>query len=101
MFTNMKAARVITSMMKASMEVLLFQWSQLEMIQNGCLWLRHGRGEFKVSRCLINSFRKYLCFLIYKTNYFTKMITRKKISGMLQTLKWLGEFGKIIELCKF
>jgi hypothetical protein len=79
MFTTMKAARVITSMMKASMEVPLFQRSQLEIIQNGCLWLRHGTWKFKVSRCLINTFRKYLCFLIYKTNYFTKMIIRKKI----------------------
>jgi len=79
MFTTMKAARVITSMMKASMEVPLFQWSQLEIIQNGCLWLRHGTWKFKVSRCLINTFRKYLCFLIFKTNYFTKMIIRKKI----------------------
>jgi membrane-anchored protein YejM (alkaline phosphatase superfamily) len=52
-FTNIEVARVITSTFKSSMEIPLFQWSQVSRYPNGDLISMHGFKDFRLVLTLI------------------------------------------------
>jgi hypothetical protein len=93
-FTNIDATRVITSVFKSSMKILLFQWSQVFRHPDWRPYIDAWFRRFEVS---VN-FKFYLFFMLY-WNYwliFNKLfIQRTNSSGIaLMTLLW-GGCGRI------
>jgi hypothetical protein len=61
----MEATQIRTSIMKVSMKMSLFQWSQLEKYPEWIAIIEAWWGKFKVSTYIINTFNIYIYIYIY------------------------------------